>query len=116
MRLAAPVLAAALAVGVAAAAPPPLFTATVSPVRASDLRFSYRAGGPVGPAALRSVRLRHWGFDGRSRVGTLVVNRRVADGVVTVFKRLYAARFPIRRMVPVSAYRGSDSASMAADN
>jgi D-alanyl-D-alanine carboxypeptidase len=33
-----------------------------------------------------------------------------------VFRRLYAARFPIRRMVPVSAYRGSDDASMAADN
>src|SRR5262245_31291087 len=116
MRLAAPVLAAALAVGAAAAASPPPFTATVSPVRASELRFSYRAGCPAGPAELRTVRVRHWGFDGRSRLGTIVVNRRVADDVVAVFRRLYAARFPIRRMVPVSAYRGSDSASTAADN
>jgi D-alanyl-D-alanine carboxypeptidase len=116
MRLAAPVLAAVVAVGVASAASPPRFTATVSPVRWSELRYSYRAGCPVGPAALRTVRVLHWGFDGRSRTGTLVVNRRVADAVVTVFRRLYAARFPIRRMVPVSAYRGSDSASTAADN
>lgn len=108
---------AALALGAAAAAAPaPRFTATLSPVRWADLRFSYRAGCPVGPSQLRLVRLSYWGFDGRAQIGSLVVNRRVARDVVAVFRRLYAARFPIRRMVPVSAYRGSDDASMAADN
>ena len=63
------------------------------------------------------MRLAYWGFDGRRQLGTLVVNRRVAFYAVSrAFRRLYAARFPIRRMVPVSAYRGSDSASTAADN
>ena len=77
---------------------------------------SYRAGCPVGPPDLRTVRLSYWGFDGRPHEGTLVVHRRVASDVVAVFRRLYEARFPIRRMQPVSAYRGSDDASMAADN
>lgn len=104
--------AAAAAVG----ATPPTYSATVSAVRWSDLRFSYRAGCPVGPGELRTVRLTYWGFDARVHVGSLVVNRRVTDDVVTVFRRLYAARFPIRRMSPVSEYRGSDDASMAADN
>ena len=45
-----------------------------------------------------------------------VVHRRATGDLITVFRRLYGARFPIRRMVPVSAYRGSDNASMAADN
>ena len=99
-----------------AAAPVPRFTSEVTPVRWADLRHSYRGGCPVGPAELRTLRLSYWGFDGRAHVGSLVVNRRVARGVVQVFRRLYAARFPIRRMVPVSAYRGSDDASMAADN
>jgi hypothetical protein len=112
MRLAA----LAAAAGLAAAPSAPQFTATVSPVRWSELRFSYRPGCPVPPAELRTVRLTHWGFDGRAHVGTLVVNRRVTRDVVAVFSRLYAARFPIRRMVPVSAYRGDDEASMAADN
>ncbi len=62
------------------------------------------------------MRLSYWGFDGRPHAGRLVVNRRVAPEVVAVFRRLYAARFPIRRIVPVSRYRGSDDASMAADN
>ena len=62
------------------------------------------------------MRLSYWGFDGRPHAGRLVVNRRVTGDVVAVFRRLYAARFPIRRMVPVSVYHGSDDASMAADN
>ena len=107
---------AAAATAAAGSAPAPRFEATVSPVRWADLRFSYRAGCPVAPAELRTVRLRHWGFDGRAHEGTLVVNRRVTAQVVGVFRGLYESRFPIRRMVPVSAYRGSDDASMAADN
>jgi hypothetical protein len=94
----------------------PQFTASVSAVRWEDLRFTYRAGCPVAPAQLRRVRVAHWDFDGRRRMGSLVVNRRVTGDAVAIFRRLYAARFPIRRMVPVSAYRGDDDASMAADN
>jgi hypothetical protein len=92
------------------------FVGTISPVRQQDVRFSYRAGCPVVPSDLRLVRVSYSGFDGRAHVGTLVVHRSVARDVVTVFRRLYLARFPIRRMTPVSAYRGSDDASMAADN
>jgi D-alanyl-D-alanine carboxypeptidase len=116
MRLAAVLVGAGLSVAAASAAATPRFTAEVSPVRWADLRFSYRAGCPVAPAELRTVRLSYWGFDGRAHAGLLVVNRRVTGDVVTVFRRLYRARFPIRRMVPVSRYRGSDDASAAADN
>lgn len=107
-------LAASLAAAVAAVAPP--FSAEVSPVRWAELRYSYRAGCPVPPSQLRTVHLTYWGFDGRAHEGALVVHRRAADDMVKVFRRLYAARFPIRRIVPLSAYRGSDDASMAADN
>jgi D-alanyl-D-alanine carboxypeptidase-like protein len=92
------------------------FVGSVSPVHQQDVRYSYRAGCPVAPADLRLVRVSYYGFDGTARVGALVVHRRVARDVVSVFRRLYVARFPIRRMTPVSAYRGSDEASMAADN
>jgi hypothetical protein len=94
----------------------PQFQGEIGPVRWDDLRFSYRAGCPVGPAQLRTVRVSHWGFDGRARAGSIVVARRSAPAVLAVFRRLWAERFPIRRLQPVSAYRGSDDASMAADN
>jgi len=92
------------------------FVGTISPVRQQDVRYSYRAGCPVAPRDLRVVHVSYRGFDGSARVGALVVHRRVAADVVAIFRRLYAARFPIRRMTPISAYRGSDDASMAADN
>jgi D-alanyl-D-alanine carboxypeptidase len=92
------------------------FVGTVHPVAPRDLPHSYHAGCPVGPAQLRLLRLSYWGFDGESRIGSLVVRDRVARDVVAVFRRLYAARFPIRRLRKVDAYRGSDDASMAADN
>jgi hypothetical protein len=94
------------------AAPPPL----VSRVTAADLPYSWHAGCPVAPAQLRRVRLPFWGFDGRAHTGELVVNATVVTDVEAVFTRLYRARFPIRKMRPIDAYRGSDSASTADDN
>jgi hypothetical protein len=94
----------------------PAFIGTIEPVRWADLRHSYRSGCPVGPSQLRTVVISHWGFDGAPRVGRIVVAKRVAPGVVSVFRTLWRAKFPIRRLRPVSAYRGSDDASMAADN
>jgi hypothetical protein len=117
MRVVVLAVAAALSVGASAASgAAPSFTGEVRPARWDDLRFSYRAGCPVPPAQLRTLRVSHWGFDGRPRIGSIVVARRVARDVVAVFRRLWAARFPIKRLRPVSAYRGSDDASMAADN
>ncbi len=100
----------------AGAAPSPGFVGTVHSVARRDLPHSWRPGCPVGPSQLRLVRLSYWGFDRKPHVGALVVRDRVAGHVVRVFRRLYAARFPIRRMRKVDAYRGSDDASMAADN
>ena len=106
-----------LAGGAAAGGPAvPAFSATVSRVTAAQLGASYRPGCPVGPAGLRLLRLRYLGFDGRAHTGSLVVAAGVARTVASVFARLYAERFPIRRMVPVSAFGGSDERSLAADN
>ncbi|MEU4537386.1 M15 family metallopeptidase [Streptosporangium sp. NPDC023825] len=92
------------------------FTATVTPVSPGQLRHSWRRGCPVGPDDLRMITMTHWGFDGRPHTGKMVINKSVAGQVVSVFRKLYGQRFPIRRMQPVEAYKGSDDASMAADN
>jgi len=94
----------------------PPFVAAVRPVAAVELGRSWHPGCPVAPAGLRRVLVSYVGFDGRAHRGELVVNRAVVRDVTVVFRTLYDARFPIRRMVPVSAYGGSDDRSMAADN
>ena len=89
----------------AADAKQPPFRGSVTPLPAS-LRetmtgLSWHRGCPVGLDGLRLVRARHWGFDGRVHTGRLVVASDVARPVLDVLRRLYAAGFPIRRMVPV---------------
>ncbi len=96
------------------------FEATVRPIDRSLATImagrSWRPGCPVALRDLRVVRATHWGFDGRVRTGRLVVHRDSAADVVAVLRQLYAARFPIRRMVPIDAYGGSDFRSIEADN
>jgi len=98
----------------------PPYQATVArlptTMRATMTGVSWHRGCPVSLDDLRLVRARYVGFDGRSHAGRIVVHREVARDVVTVLRRLYAARFPIRRMVPVDAYGGSDFRSIEADN
>ena len=105
----------ALALAAFVALQPP-FAHSVSRVTAAQLRYSWRPGCPVGPAQLRRVRLIYWGFDGRAHTGALVVNVSAVGDIVRVFHRLYGARFPIRRLRPIDAYRGVDERSLAADN
>ena len=94
----------------------PPFHAHVARVTVLQLGRSWHSGCPVGPSDLRNVTVSYVGFDGRAHTGTLVVNRRVTSDVESVFRRLYAARFPIHRMQPIARYAGSDDRSMAADN
>ena len=119
LRVCLAVLLAATCAASATAASPP-FRSSVTPLpaslRATMTGVSWRPGCPVGLDELRLVRASHWGFDGRLRTGRLIVHRDVASDVASVLQRLHAARFPIRRMVPVDAYGGSDFRSIEADN
>jgi len=81
--------------------PPPdgQFHATVEAVPASVLaRSSWTKACPVAAADLRYLTVGFRGFDGRAHTGELLVDKRVADDLVTVFRQLFAANFPIERM------------------
>jgi hypothetical protein len=105
----------ALLVVVAALQAPP-FSHSVSRVTATDLPHSWHRGCPVAPASLRRLRLSYWGFDGHAHTGALIVNVNAVGSLTRVFSRLYAARFPVRRLRPIDAYGGSDERSLDADN
>jgi hypothetical protein len=93
------------------------FTAKVSPIRhRSAVRYSWHPGCPVAPSGLRLITMTYRGFDHRVHTGRLVVNAAVTGKLILVFRKLFAMRYPIRRMVPVDAYHGSDFASIQADN
>ena len=112
-------LVAAVPAGTAGAATP-AFRGSVSAIgpalSARMTGSSWHAGCPVALSQLRLVKLTYWGFDGRVYTGRLVVNADVAGRVAAVFRRLYDARFRIRRMRLVDDYGGSDFRSIEADN
>jgi hypothetical protein len=65
---------------------------------------------------LRHLRLRHWRFDGTTGIGELVVHVDAVDAIVSAFRGLFDAGFPIERMELVDVYDGDDDRSMAANN
>ena len=86
--------------------PPPsdAFAATVRPVPADVLRRStWQPACPVRADELRYLTVAFWGFDGRHHTGELIVDARVATDVVTVFRTLHTARFPMEEMRVVAA-------------
>jgi hypothetical protein len=109
-----------LAVLAVVAALAPGFHARVQPIppamRAQMTGVSWHRGCPVSLDDLRLITLTYRGFDGRPHTGRLVANRTAAPVLVSVFRRLYAANFPIRRMEPVDRYGGDDFRSIEADN
>jgi hypothetical protein len=119
------VVAVALAAALSLAAPPAQaapsagFAAQVRPIDdalATRMHWSWRPGCPMPLARLRYLTLSYRGFDGKAHTGELVVRAVLARDVVTAFNRLWDLGFPIRRMQLVDDFRGSDDASMAADN
>ncbi len=96
------------------------FRGSIKPISLALARkmtgVSWRPGCPVALRELRVVNATHHGFDGRDRSGRLIVHRDVAARMLGVLRRLYDAGFPIRRMVPIGAYGGSDFRSIEADN
>ena len=109
-----------LAASTAAAAQQPQFSASVSMLsmnlRAEMAGVSWHPGCPVPLEGLRLIDLTYYGFDGLVHRGRLVVNRDVSTTIVSVFRRLYEQRFPIRRIELIDRYQGSDFASIEADN
>ena len=113
-------LAATLVSGASSAPVSVPFQSKISPLgpelRAQMTGVSWHRGCPVPLSGLRLLTLSYRSFDGRARTGQLVVNKSAATQVVAVFRRLFLAGFPIRRMQLVDTYGGSDFRSIEADN
>lgn len=77
---------------------------------------SWHAGCPVALSSLRLLEIVHRGFDGRDRVGLLVLHHDAVADVRSALTRSYASGFRIERMRLIDRYGGDDDRSMAANN
>ena len=91
--------------------PPPTdaYRSSVGPITPwvrGRMGTSWSRGCPVGLDDLRYVRVTFYGFDHRPHTGELIVRKGHARPITKVFRRLYAAHFPIEQMtLPTTAER-----------
>ena len=95
-----------------------VFTAEPIPavIEARMRGVSYPDNAEVKLSDLRYLRLSYVDFDGKEQVGEMVCNKSIADDLVSIFRELYEARYPIRSIRLIDDFNGDDEASMAADN
>lgn len=77
---------------------------------------SYPQNARIGRDELRYLRVLHTGFDGKTHIGELVVNQKIADDVLDIMKELYEKRYPIEKMLLIDEYGADDEASMSDNN
>ena len=77
-----------------------------APVQAQVRERSWHPGCPVPLSGLRQLRVTYLDYAGETRSGQLIVGSDVAVPLVSVFRRLYELRFPIRHMRLHDFYAG----------
>lgn len=82
---------------------------------------SYRVNDDIGLSDLRYLKVVHYNFDGQIQVGEIIVNARLADDFLGIFKELFASKYQIRQMHLVDDYwtgdgDTTDTASIEVDN
>lgn len=77
---------------------------------------SFKAIAGVDWDDLRYVQLLHCDVDGNAIVGELVCAKTIADDLLSIFKELFQAGYPIEKMRLVDDYGGDDAASMRDNN
>jgi hypothetical protein len=99
-----------LAAAVAVASSFSASSAPLSPQLRAELETSgeWHQGCPVARSNLRLLTVTHWGFDGRSHRGTLVVNRAATAPLTRAFRKLYALHFPIHHLDAEAIYGAAE--------
>ena len=77
---------------------------------------AWEEGCPISLSDIQSVHLIYLREDGSVQRGELVVARKVASDVESIFRKLYETRFVIHKMNSIEHYGGNDDLSMADNN
>lgn len=77
---------------------------------------SYKANCTILRTELRSIRVLHYGFDGKVKSGELVCHQDIADDLIEIFQELYKAHYPIERIQLIDDYNADDEQSMLHNN
>lgn len=62
------------------------------------------------------LQISYYGFDNKTHIGEMIVNRKVVNDVLSIFKELYDIRYPIEKIKLIDEYGGDDELSMEDNN
>lgn len=77
---------------------------------------TYKKNPYIGRNDLRHLRALHWDYDQKIHIGEMIVNKRIANVVLRIFRQLYDAKYPIQRMLLPDVYDADDETQMRANN
>jgi LAS superfamily LD-carboxypeptidase LdcB len=77
---------------------------------------SYKENCTVPREELRYLHILHVGFDNNTHEGELIVNKRIAEDVIDIFKELYKAGYQIEKVRLIDEYNAQDELSMRDNN
>ena len=77
---------------------------------------TYKPNPYIGREDLRYLRVLHWDYDGKTHHGEMVCNKKIADRLITIFRKLYEAKYPIQQMKLPDEYDADDERQMRANN
>ena len=77
---------------------------------------SYKKNCPLPLNELRYLRLTHKDFNGQAAVGEMICNALIADALIDIFRKLYAANYPIEKIRLIDVYDADDELSMRDNN
>lgn len=77
---------------------------------------SFKTDCAIPREELSYLRIRYVDLQGKTQDGEMVVNRRIAETVLSIFKELYAAKYSIEKIRLVDYYDADDERSMTDNN
>lgn len=83
-----------------------------------EMPYTYSPGCPVSVEDLLLIRFVHLDFEGKDKVGEIVLNRAIAGSFIEIMRIAYDVRYPLQQAVIMDhpAIKGNDEYSMEANN
>lgn len=86
----------------------------------SDISFTEAITGTDAPPqiidSLSLADVFYYSFDGRRHQGQIIIYSSLEDDIYAIFELIEKLKFPVGKVIPISAYNWLDDDSMAANN
>jgi len=79
-----------------------------------SIPFEYK--DKIDISTLSYLQVSYFGFDNESHIGEIIVNRKIANDVLAIFKELYDIKYPIEKIKLIDEYNANDELSMSDNN